>query len=466
MKEVSINPYYQFSYKDSDYLIDIENMQTHQLSKHDAEVLKISSKESKKSRESELISLLSNFDLLVDDPQGQHAYEVNSRAKKVPVATIVLLLTQACNLKCSYCYGDAGRYGEGGKMNKKTAFQAIDWLMEASGEKQTVRVGFLGGEPMLSFELMRQVILYAEHKVEEKGKRIFFYTTTNGTLLDDESIAFLKEHDVSVQVSLDGPKELHDAQRPFANNEGSFDVIVPRLKKLLKEMPNSSGHAVLEAGVDPALVRKALRKTGLTEITILPATGSLFNDTGDRKNTTDHSAPLFKCMENDAEEWIKKTKDRDIDALEVLATTTQFFAALQSILHGIKNYYPCGAGMGLLGVSSSGDLYLCHRFVGMDKYKLGSIFQKEINRDAYEESPTSESLVCKTCFARYYCAGGCKHDNATATGSLLMPSEDTCKYRRRQLELAAYVISSLGQKDRAFLTDKQILPSKPCPLDF
>jgi len=136
------------------------------------------------------------------------------------------------------------------------------------------------------------------------------------------------------------------------------------------------------------------------------------------------------------------------------------------LLHNSKRYHACGAGQELVGVSSAGDVYLCHRFVGRDEYKLGSVFTKDLKREEYQKSPTTGNEVCAACFAKFYCAGGCKHDNATSCGSIATPSEDMCQLRCRELELAATILCRIDPEDRAFLFAHQIFTPKPCPLDF
>ena len=134
--------------------------------------------------------------------------------KPMPVVNLCLFLTQSCNLNCVYCYGNKGRYGGGGRLDQKTAFQAVDWLIDQAGETTNLHIGFFGGEPFLNFPIMKKVVSYAVQRAQAVGKTIEFNTTTNATLLGDEQIAFIKQHKINVMVSFDGTKELQDAQRP------------------------------------------------------------------------------------------------------------------------------------------------------------------------------------------------------------------------------------------------------------
>jgi len=171
-------------------------------------------------------------------------------------------------------------------------------------------------------------------------------------------------------------------------------------------------------------------------------------------------------LEQEADTWLEGIKARDSRALKLLKSSSELYHGLLMFSHNSKKYFPCGAGMGLTGISSAGDVYLCHRFVGMDAYKLGNIFDKRIDRDAYLKRPIDFVQECSRCPARHYCAGSCRYDNAASTGSVFKPPEEMCRLHCREFELSAYLISRLDEADRAFLQEENIVPPKPCPLDF
>ncbi len=465
MEQIDIKPYHMFCHRGSWYVINIEGMLAGSIDDATAAVLdKFASRPAvlKPYMEAQLkkLGLLSTC--------GEQTSKAKNliQIEPVPVRNMSLFLTQSCNLKCVYCYGDVGKYGAGGNMDEKTAMQAVDWLLEQSGEIKKLHIAFFGGEPFLNFTLMKAVVEYAEKRVEEVEKKVKFHTTTNATLLDDEIIAFLKEHRISVTISLDGPKDIHDAQRPYANGEGSYDSTVPKIKKLLEVLPNIRGHAVIVGNTDPKPVKDALQEIGFVEVSISHASESLFKGDPDITKSARDTHFLLQSLEQEAETWIHLTKSRDSEALMILMARSGLYPALISLQHNIIRNYACGAGQGLVAVSSSGNVYLCHRFVGRDEYKLGSVFAKSLNRDQYQKSPVTSSEICSTCFARYYCAGGCKHDNAASCGSITTPPEDICQLSRRELELAATIVSRLDPEDQAFLAGQQILPLRPCPLDF
>lgn len=466
-----IMPYHFFNYRGDWYLINIEDM--HACSIDDEETvktLKMLATKPNRTLVPHMKEQLKKLDLITEG-QGQTQREVKKEVKKeavVPVSNMALFLTQFCNLKCIYCYGGAGRYGTGGSMKEKTAFKAVDWLIEQSGKVKKIHVGFFGGEPFLNFPLMKAVVKYAQKRVQETEKEVAFYTTTNATLLDDEIIAFIKEHNVSFMISFDGPKEIQDLQRPFVSGKGSYDIIVPKIKKLLKVLPKTPGHAVITANTDPQMVINALQEIGFMEVSFIPVSISLFGSESDITKSCRITENVLRLMEQESEAWIRLTKNRDIESLKNLISYSQLYHGLILFMHNSKRYFPCGAGLGFVGVSCSGDVYLCHRFVGIDRYKLGSVFQKNLNREEYQKSPITITCneTCTDCFAKYYCAGGCKHDNEGSCGFIFRPSEDMCKLRRREVELAAYITSIFDHKDRDFLFEYKVIPHKPCPLDF
>lgn len=466
MEQKEIKPYHLFNQQNSWYVINVEGMSASTIDETTAWTLETITANPSVVLDSHVEAQLKELGLLSagggQTPKGTEEIQ----KEPVPVVNMALFLTQSCNLKCIYCFGDGGKYGTGGYMEEKTAFQAVDWLLEQSGKIKKLYIGFFGGEPFLNFPLMKAVVEYARKRVQEMGKEVGFHTTTNATLLDDERIAFLKEYKVDVMISFDGPKELQDAQRPYASGEGTYDSTVPKIKKLLAVLPETPGHAVITGNTDPQLVKDALQEIGFKQITIMPASPSLFTGGPDKTKSERDTRILLQEMEQEADVWIRLTKSRDSAALKSLMDRSGLYQGLISLLHNSKRRHACGAGRGLVGVSCTGDIYLCHRFVGRDEYKLGSVFAKDLNREEYQKSTTTGSGICAVCFARYYCAGGCKHDNAGSCGSAATPSADMCRLRCRELELAATIACRLEPEDKAFLVEHQIFPPKPCPFDF
>ncbi len=458
-----LKPFHLGNHQGHRYMINIEDMQAHPIDEKTANLLQQASDNGDSFWISQNKEQLKALGLL---SQKQKKAAQKGLNVPVPIVNAALLLTQSCNLNCIYCYGAGGEYGSGGSLEEKTAYQAVDWLIEQSGKQKKIHLGFFGGEPFLNFPMMQAVTEYALKRVREVNKAVAFHTTTNATLLDDEKIAFIKKYDISVLVSFDGPREIQDVQRPFANGKGSYDVTVPKIKKLLEICPKTPGHAVITAHTDPQLVKNALQEIGFTEISITLASASLFDEKSEETKPERNLESVLKLMERESEKWIEHTKNRDSQFLKKLKSNSQLYKGLLSLLHNTKRRYPCGAGLGMAAVSCTGDVYPCHRFVGIDSYKLGNVFNNDLDREKYHKSPVTYVDKCSKCFARYYSAGGCKHDNVGSCGSVFKPSEDMCRLKCREIELAAYIACLLTDEDRTFLAEHKIVPNKPCPLDF
>jgi len=463
MEQKNVKLFHLFNYQDQWHFINIEEMSAHLINDITAGIVEKLITHPALERESSSQEQLKKLGLLSESKE--HAQKTKKEKEFVPVVNMALFLTRSCNLKCIYCYGEGGEYGTGGNMEEKTAYQAVEWLIEQSGKMKKVHIGFFGGEPLLRFSLMKSIVGYAKKRMSEVEKKVDFHITTNGTLLDDEKIAFIKENDISVMISFDGTKELQDSQRPFANGEGSYDSAVPKIRKLLELLPETPGHAVIVGNTDPRIVKNAMKEIGFTKISSIPASISLFAGLRDEKKSVRDTENLIQELEEEYKTWAGLMRNRDSEALKNLRERSVLYQALTFLLHNRRRHYACGAGRGLVAVSSSGDVYLCHRFVGREEYKLGSIFEKELKRDEYQK-PVTINKTCAYCFARYYCGGGCKHDNASFCGSISMPSEDMCRLRCRELELSAVLVSMLDSEDRHFLVKEEIFPPKPCPFDF
>lgn len=466
MNKKDMMPFHLFHHHGNHYVINIERMQANPVDDTTAKALEKMVTETETLLPLGIEQNLRKLGLIADHREKK---ENIVKEEPVPIVYLYLFLTQSCNLRCIYCYGDGGEYGTGGSMEEKTAFQAVDWFIKQAGEMKKIHLGFFGGEPLLKFPLMKAVVEYAKKRAADMGKDIDFYFATNATLLNDEIITFIKEGQISVMISFDGPQEVQDAQRPYANGQGSYNSVVPRIKKLLAAVPETSGHAVLMGNTDPQSVKDAMQEIGFAKVSISPATPSLSSIDPNNRQPARDTQTLLQRLEQEAETWLHLIQSRDSETLKILKARSALYGiyrGMASLLHNTKRHHFCGAGRGLVGVSVSGDVYLCHRFVGWEGYKLGSVFENNLNRKEYLKSPITCNQICANCLARYYCAGGCKHDNLNCCGSIAAPSEDMCRLRCRELELAAMIVCSLGPEDRAFLVDEQIFTPKPCPLDF
>lgn len=456
---MNLRPYHKFQHRGNTYLLNVERLLAFRVDEATAECLASISANPILPSTPEIQERLAALDLI--SPEGKEPG--SRRPEPPPLENIALFVTQKCNLRCVYCYGGDGSYGSEGEMGQTTARRAVDWLLEQSKQVKKLGIGIFGGEPLMNFPVVKDVVLYAEKRGAETGKVVHFEVATNASLLDKGKIAFFKEHDIDVQVSLDGPKQVQDAQRPFRGGKGSYEATVPRIKELLEALPESGCRAILVAPTDPQQVKDALHGIGFLSTSITPASRSL-HAKGD--NFERSMSGLVAMFESEIEDLLENIKSQDAQKLERDWLSGSWSVTIPDFLNEQIRDFPCGAGRKFVGVSTSGDVFLCHRFVGMDEYRLGTIFNGNLNRGDYQESPLTFVEKCSRCFARYLCGGGCMHDHLGITGSIFEPAEDICQMVQRMTELVSYVAAELTEEDRTYLTKQELLPKKPCPLDF
>ncbi|MDR4509638.1 MAG: radical SAM protein [Candidatus Brocadiaceae bacterium] len=453
---VSLLPYHIFEYKGNIYLFNREKVIPCKIEKRFAAMLgKISVNPPNIPMPRSIMDELIRLELVKDAPMWGGSRETKTdgdvlREKssaedlsRLPVHALSLNIAQRCNLKCVYCYGNEGEYGEEGLMDKKTAFRSVDWLIERSGETKKLAINFFGGEPLLNFPLMRKVVEYAEKRSGKLGKEIRFGITTNGTLLSNEIITYLKEHKISPLISFDGPAQ--DINRPFKDGQGSFAAVASNIKKLLTAMPDASCRATVTDNEHPSSISEAIKKIGFSTCHVSEATPGLLNKTGIGK--TGNLLRMLEYYETEACEVLHGIKNRDDkNRFSVIARI------IEQIFLKRKRYYGCGAGRGYLSVSSSGGVYPCHRFAGDEGTKLSNVFNGALDREVYQRGIVARREECSSCWVKYFCGGGCLYVNKAVHGKLFKPDVSYCKKMKYLTKLAIHLYCQLDETDKKFLT--------------
>ncbi|MEA4856156.1 MAG: radical SAM protein [Solidesulfovibrio sp.] len=290
-----------------------------------------------------------------------------------PVASVGLFLAQECNMRCVYCYGEAGGYAGGGRMDASTALRVVDWLVEHSGNFQLLSLSFFGGEPLLNFPLMRAVVPYARQKATAAGKKMVIGLTTNGTLLTDEVIAFLRDEQVVFAISFDGPPEIHNRQRPFKDGAGSYEQVAANVRKLRNVLPHLAARATLCGETVPLVVKEAAKQAGFTTCSLAPASPVLLRGSGGSASAgpadEGRMQQLLALHRREADELLTAIRARSLTS----ACPPGALVAMETLLIGQKRHYGCGIGKDMLGIAVNGDIYPCHRFVGLRDMRLGNI---------------------------------------------------------------------------------------------
>jgi uncharacterized protein len=381
---------------------------------------------------------------------------------KFPLSSLVLNVTNKCNLHCTYCYEpDGAKYGPAPiRMEWDTARASVDMLLEKSGKNREVNIVFFGGEALLNFKLMKRVVAYAEQKGGEAGKKVDFSITTNGTLLVDEIIDFLQEHRFGVTISIDGPKEIHDRRRFFLSNSGektgSYDRLMSRVGRLLERYtirPIVARVTVTKGAVEIVRIYEHLSGLGFFEVGFSPVTAKPGLDYGLEAPDLREVLAGFKQL---GARYVARALRNEYTGFSNLSTM------LTDLHLGTNKMFPCGAGLGLLDVDGNGDVYLCHRFPGTEEHKYGNV-GTQIEYERLSEFVNSVQVgnkpVCQTCWIRGICGGGCYHEALQEFGEASLPNLHYCVFLREWTEYGIGVFTELDEKNPGFV-EKFIVRSR------
>ena len=371
-----------------------------------------------------------------------------------PLNSLVLNITNQCNLSCKYCYefGEdklANSEGKAQYMPVETAQQAIDHLLANSEGRQRVHVTFFGGETLLNFRVMRSAIQYAVVKAHEAGKSVDFSLTTNGTLLGEEVIEFLSAYRVGVTISLDGDREMNDQFRVFHDGRGSYDIIAPKVKELLarhKTRPIGA-RVTLTAQVSDVLkiYRHLTNDIGFREVGFAPVTTSPVRLYAIGGGGLDLMLAQFTRLANEYRECAVRGEHHGFSNV----TDT-----LMEVHQGVSKAYPCGAGLGLMGVAPSGDIAPCHRFVDSDQHKLGHVSTgiDHAKQAAFlNKGHIGSKYECHTCFARPLCSGGCHHEAFVRYGDTGHANLHYCDWIRGWTDLCLGIYGDIASRNPEYL---------------
>ena len=350
------------------------------------------------------------------------------------VKALCLHVAHTCNLNCAYCFASQGKYhGDRALMSFEGGKRALDFLMEHSGTRRNLEVDFFGGEPLMNWDVVKQLVLYARSVEKERGKNFRFTLTTNGVLIDDDVIEFANREMSNVVLSLDGRKEINDRTRVDYAGNGSYDRIVPKIQKLVTArggrdyyMRGTFTHA------NPDFTRDVFHMAdlGFTELSMEPVVCAE-NDPAaltpeDLETVKEHYEILAKDM-------IRRKKD---------GKPITFYHYMLDLTGGpciYKRISGCGSGTEYMAVTPWGDLYPCHQFVGEEAYKLGNIWDGVTNTALREEFRACNAYArpeCADCWAKLYCSGGCAANAYHATGSIRGVYKPGCELFKKRIECA------------------------------
>ena len=363
------------------------------------------------------------------------AYDYKNNSKVIKA--LCLHIAHTCNLNCSYCFASQGKYqGERALMSFEVGKRAFDFLIENSGTRRNLEVDFFGGEPLMNWDVVKQLVAYARSIEKEKGKNFRFTLTTNGILIDDEIIDFLNKEMSNVVLSLDGRKEVHDHFRKNYAGEGSYEAIVPKFQRLVEKRGGKDYYmrgTFTHNNVDFTNDIFHMADLGFTELSMEP----VVCPPNDPYALTKEDLPkLFEQYEILANEMIKRKKE---------GRPFTFYHYMLDLKNGpciYKRITGCGSGTEYMAVTPWGELFPCHQFVGDPKYSLGNIWEGIKNTAAQDEFRACNAYAkpeCKDCWAKMYCSGGCAANAYHATGSVNGIYEYGCELFKKRMECAIMI---------------------------
>lgn len=370
--------------------------------------------------------------LFAPDVYADKAFDLKNR--NTVIKALCLHVAHTCNLNCEYCFASQGKYhGERALMSLEVGKRALDFLVENSGTRTNLEVDFFGGEPLMNWDVVKDIVRYGRELEKTHNKKFRFTLTTNGVLLDDDVIDFANKEMHNVVLSLDGRREIHDNLRKTANGKGSYDLIVPKFQHFIERRGDRGYYmrgTFTHNNVDFTNDIFHMADLGFTELSMEPVVCK----PDDPYALTDEDLPvLFEQYEILSKEMLKREKE---------GRGFTFYHYMIDLKGGpciYKRISGCGSGTEYMAVTPWGELFPCHQFVGDEKYSMGNIWDGVTNTAVQQEFKLCNAYArkeCQDCWAKLYCSGGCAANSYHATGSITGVYDYGCKLFKKRMECA------------------------------
>ncbi len=362
---------------------------------------------------------------------------IDFKKRKTVVKALCLHIAHDCNLACKYCFAEEGEYkGRRALMSLEVGKKAIDFLIENSGNRHNLEVDFFGGEPLMNFDVVKEIVKYGREQEKLHNKNFRFTLTTNGVLLNQDIMDFANKEMSNVVLSIDGRKEINDMMRPSRNGKGSYDIIMPKFVDFANQR-NQMNYYVrgtfTRNNLDFSKDVLHLADMGFKQISVEPVVAAPEESYALREEDIDQICKEYDIL---AAEMVKRKKE---------GRGFNFFHFMIDLEGGpcvYKRLSGCGSGIEYLAVTPWGDLYPCHQFVGTDEYKMGTVFEGITTPEIQDEFKCCNVYTkdeCKECFARFYCSGGCAANAFNFNGTINSTYEIGCKLQRKRVESAIMI---------------------------
>ena len=368
------------------------------------------------------------------------------KQRKTVVKAMCLHIAHDCNLACRYCFAEEGEYhGRRALMSYDIGVKALDYLIQNSGNRRNLEVDFFGGEPLMNWKVVKDLVAYGREQEKIHNKHFRFTLTTNGVLLNDEVQEFANREMDNVVLSLDGRKEVNDKMRPFRNGKGSYDLIVPKFQKLADSREQDRYYirgTFTRNNLDFTEDVMEFADLGFKQISIEPVVAEESDDYAIRES----DLPII------AKEYDKLAQA--IIAREKEGRGFNFFHFMIDLEGGpcvAKRLSGCGSGTEYLAVTPWGDLYPCHQFVGNEAFLMGNVDDGIVRPDIADQFRGCSVYTkekCKTCFAKFYCSGGCMANSDKFHGSIYDTYDIGCEMQRKRVECAIMIKAALNDSEQ------------------
>ena len=392
--------------------------------------------------ETEVEEALDEVQMLVDNEElfTKDTYEnyiMDFKKRPTVVKALCLHIAHDCNLACQYCFAEEGEYhGRRALMSFEVRKKALDFLIANSGNRRNLEVDFFGGEPLMNWQVVKDLVAYGREQEKLHDKKFRFTLTTNGVLLNDEVMEFCNREMGNVVLSIDGRKEVHDKMRPFRKGAGSYDLIVPKFQQFAESrhqdkyyVRGTFTHYNLDFSEDVL----HLADLGFKQISVEPVVAEPKESYAIREEDL---PKLFEEYDKLAVEMIRRHKSGE---------DFNFFHFMIDLEGGpcvAKRLSGCGSGTEYLAVTPWGDFYPCHQFVGNEKFLLGNVDEGILNTDIRDEFKCCNVYAkekCRKCFARFYCSGGCAANAYNFSGDICGAYDIGCELQKKRIECAIMI---------------------------
>jgi len=353
------------------------------------------------------------------------------------VKALCLHVAHDCNMRCKYCFASTGDFGcERILMSADVGKKAIDFLIKSSGNRKNLEVDFFGGEPLMNFDVIKEIISYAREREKEFGKNIRFTITTNALILNEEHKKYINENMSNVVLSIDGRPEINDFMRTRVDGSGTYKTILPKIKDMAESRNQDAYYArgtFTRANLDFSKDVLHLADEGFKQISVEPV---VLDEECEWSIRPEDVATVCSEYEKLALEYVKRKRE---------GKGFNFFHFMIDLDHGpcvAKRFSGCGSGHEYLAVSPEGDLYPCHQFVGIENFKIGNVNSGIINEDivsTFRDSNIYSRKECSECWAKFYCSGGCPANAYKFNKDINVPYKVGCELEKKRVECALWI---------------------------